>query len=164
MTASLVTFRAWGRRTAVALLFTCVLTSAFGCAYVLEGRVIQGGHGAVVVTEPDNPNFEQRGLGDVTIELTLDPGSISPRSLGTQLTDGEGRFRFPIDAAGAGVLEYELGVLCRSKGYQTLYQTLPMPPKSRRLLIVMAPGSVPPSEAEDVIGETLRLGGQRDPR
>lgn len=151
-------------RTTLAGLAATLALATVGCNYILEGKVVQGGQGMMVVADSDNPNLEQRGLSDVAIELTLDPGSISPRSLGTQLTDASGQFRFPIDATGAGLLEYELGVLCRRKDFKTLYQAMSIPPKNRRLLIVMTPGSGAAAVEEDVISETLRLGGQRDPR
>ena len=145
-------------------LLTLFLMTGPGCSYALEGKVVRGAHGAVVLAQRDDPNLDQPGLGGVSIELTLDPGSIAPRSLGTQLTDPDGRFRFPIDAAGAGLLEYDVGILCRHQGYQSLYQTMPLPAKRRPMLIVLAPGNHSAAGPEDVIAETLRLGGQRDPR
>jgi len=140
------------------------VTVTAGCSYVIEGKVVTGGHAVVVLVEPHNTNLDQPGLSGAMVELTLDPGTISPRALGTQVTDASGRFRLPIDATGAGLLEYEVGILCRHRGYRTIYQTMSLPPKNRRLLIVMAAGASGRTESEDLISETLRLGGQRDPR
>jgi hypothetical protein len=130
-----------------------------GCAgYRLQGRVVPGPEPAVFVLKAGDRQLDQPGLAGAMVEATLDPSSLSPKRVGTAITDSDGDFELPVDAVGAGVLEYELGLLARNQDSTTLWQTLDLPPGSRRLLIVLRPG--PPGKAgppPDILEETLEM-------
>jgi len=92
------------------------------------------------------------------VEAILDPATLAPEEVGGAVTDAQGRFRIPVKALGAGFLEYELGMHVRAKGFQTLWQTLPMPGRGRRVLVVVTPGH--PGDAgppPDIVEETLEM-------
>ena len=149
------------------ILGLCTLQLAWlgGCQmYEMRGLVVEGGTPAVLVLQKDDPRLDQPGLESAVIELTLDPATLSPKPVGMVMTDAEGRFTARIDEIGVGFLEYELGVMTRLQAHRPLYQTLPLPRPSRRLLIVMAPGKDMSMPKRDLIGETLRFGGEPDPR
>ena len=136
-----------------------------GCeSYRLRGAVVAGEAPGVLVVKPSDVRLREVGLPGATIELVLDPASMSPKPAGAALSDARGRFDVPIKEMGAGLLEYELSILCRLKDHGPVYQTIALPGSDRRLLIVLAPGRDAPRPNEDLISETLRLGGQPDPR
>lgn len=117
------------------------LLSGQGCTeYRLGGTVATGRLPAVLVVDDNDPRLNQFGIEGAVIELTLDPTSLRPRPLGAGQTDGTGQFDIPIDQAGAGILDYQLGILCRLEGHQSVWKVVPMPSSKRRLLIIMAPG------------------------
>lgn len=141
--------------------------SGQGCTeYRLSGTVATGRLPAVLVVDNDDPRLNQLGVEGAVIELTLDPRSLRPRSLGAGQTDGTGQFDIPIDQAGAGVLDYQLGILCRLEGHQSIWQIVPMPSTKRRLLIMMAPGHNRHSPTGNRLNEVLKIQQRllREPR
>ena len=107
--------------------------------------------------DPRDKHLRRTGLGGAYLELTLDPSSLSPLVMGTVMTDERGRFKKKIDQTGAGLLEYELGLLCRSPGHRSLYQTMPLPGSKKWMLIVLAPGRDTTTGPRDLLEETLRM-------
>ena len=143
-------------------MLTCLSTVGCG-AYRLRGTILDGQLSAVLLVDHDDPRLKQVGLGGAVIELTLDPNSMHPRPLGAAMTGRDGEFDIPIDQAGAGVLEYQLGIMCRLDGYRTIWQIIQLPSSKRQLLIIMTPGPhgapgpsrVPPNQ--DILKDTLQM-------
>ena len=129
--------RAW---KSCVLVCACLLLS--GCnTYQLRGVVLDGRRPGIYIVEQDDPRLKEAGIADASIELTLDPNKLRPRALGGTITRADGTFSVPIDAAGAGFLEYDIGLYVRSKGFAPVDSgAMALPPESRRLLIVMVPG------------------------
>ena len=152
------------RNTYIVLLAVTAVAGG-GCqAHRIQGLIVQGPTPTVVIVDKDDEQLDRHGLAGAVVELTLDPNSMSPKVLGTVITDATGRFQIPIDAFGVGVLEYDLGMLCRLGDHQPVYQTMRLPASGKCVLVVMAPGRDATHEVQDLIAETLRLGGQPDPR
>lgn len=142
------------RFTALALVAGAVC----GCqTYRLQGTVVPGLMPAVIEVEPRDPRLAQRGLEGALIELTLDPSSMRPVALGIIEADDLGRFDIPLEQAGVGFLEYDLGILCRAPGHMATYQVISVPPAGRQLLVLMARGRDTGPPAPDVLRETLEL-------
>ena len=143
-----------GRVMAVAYVLSMIAVG--GCAkYRLQGVVVIGDAGAVLVVDHDDPRLDQIGLSGAVLDLTMDPNSLRPTSFGPSMTDERGRFDITIDQLGAGFLEYELGILCRLNGYRSLSQNLPMPSSRRWLLVMMTKGRDTHPVGQDVLQETL---------
>ena len=129
-----------------------------GCGpYHLQGRVVQGPTLAVLLVNKDDKRLEQPGIDSAKIELTLDPSSMRPKRLADAITDYNGDFDVLIEEFGAGALEYEIGLLVQRLGYQSLYQTIGLPGRDRRLIIVMPTGRDQLRRRENVLDETMRL-------
>jgi len=110
-----------------------------------------------MLVDHDDPRLNELGLEGAVIELTLDPASLRPRPLGAGQTDDMGRFDIPIDQAGVGVLDYQLGILCRLDGHRPVWQVVPIPPAKRRLLIMMVRGPDRRSRTGDGLNEMLKM-------
>jgi hypothetical protein len=133
------------------------LTLLSGCApYRLQGIVMEGTTPAVAVVEANDPRLTQRGLEGAALNITLDPTGMAPKTVGTTVTDMDGRFSLRVDEVGIGVLEYEVGILGQATGYRDLWKTLPAPKKDQHLLIIMAPGAGG-ERSGDLLRDTMRI-------
>jgi|GEM_PF-1911625 len=142
----------------IGLLIFCVMQLTACGPYQLRGSVVQGDRSGVWVVHKDDSRLKKMTLQRVSVEVTLDPSSMSPKQLGVAQTDVSGQFDMIVDAMGAGSWqEYDLGILVRHEGYRDLWQTLEMPPRDKRLLIVISPGkggNLPPT---DILKESMEL-------
>ncbi len=137
------------------------MLAATGCGeYRLRGLVVEGDTAAVLVVDDDDPRLAQHGLSGAVIELTVEPNSLRPKSLGAAMTDDHGQFDMAIDQPGAGLLEYDIGILCRLDGYRSHYETLLLPGSNRRLLIIVHEGRGVNRAKGDLLQETLDLKDQ----
>lgn len=144
------------RRVLVAGSLMLIVTVCFGCRpYQIEGLVVIGGVSEVTVVAEGDPRLRARGIEGASVELTVDPKSMRPRRLAAVMTDRDGRFVMPIDELGAGFLEYKLAVRCSIDGYQTAYQTLKLPSRSKSLLITIAAGRDTFQPKTDILRETM---------
>ena len=134
------------------------LLTVGGCSYYLQGVVVAGPMGGMVVLEKDDPRLTEPGLAGATLDLSLDPAQASTKELGMHQTDDGGKFRVPVKEVGAGVLIYEIDVLCRRRGYSSVHKQMPLPGSSKRLLIIMSRGVERSRRPRDVIEESLEVG------
>ncbi|MCC6581294.1 MAG: hypothetical protein IT440_12735 [Phycisphaeraceae bacterium] len=161
MTARTATFPC--RRPVCAGAWLCgaawSLMTLAGCSPMeLRGTVIEGDPSGVQVVSANDPRLRQHGVSGVNIEATLDPDSLRPQRLGAQTTDSAGQFVLPIDVMGAGSFQmYELGLLCTARGYRDVWQSINLPDRSRRLLIIMAPGRGGNRPLTDILDETMKM-------
>mgnify|MGYP002637767629 CR=1 FL=1 len=151
---------------AMAAAVACLLMIALapGCSpYQLQVKVIEGTNGYATHVGPDDHQLDDDqtpGLSGVKVQLTIDPQSISPKHVGEFMTDGNGRFTAPVRELGAGILQYELGILSQTSGYKSVFQNMALPAKERQLLIVMAPGKDTRPPPSDFLKETQAVGEQ----
>ncbi len=146
----------WQRMKCVGLLLVCL--TLVGCGgYRLQGIVLDGPRPGIYIVEPDDPRLSELGIADATIELTLDPVSLRPRSLGKAVAKSDGTFDVPIDAAGVGFLEYDISLYVRSRGFAPVDSgPMALPPNGKRLLIVMGAGEDRPRRNENLLEESRR--------
>ena len=124
----------------------------------VRGLVRSGPEAAATIVPAESEQLRgRRGLDGAVVELTLDPGSLSPKDAGKGVADSRGRFAVELDELGAGVLEYRLGVFARRSGHKTLWQTLRVPERDERLLIVLTPGKGGERPEKDLVDETLEM-------
>ena len=143
----------------------CVTFAALMClsmtacsSYQLQGRVVVGLEPQVLIVSPDDKRLDEEPLSAASIELTLDPSSISPKRLGIVTSDENGDFVMPIDAMGAGSFqEYQLGILITAPKHRNVWQTLKLPSAKKRLLVIMAKGPAGPPPPQDIIKESMQL-------
>lgn len=136
--------RPWIAAAAVAA--TAALTA---CGpHTLQGRVIEGDASYVVVVDRHDERLQNPGIEGVLLRTEIDPGRINRRTLEAQSSDSKGDFALPIDEFGAGLIELDLSVLARRRGYKSAEGVFRVPSESKRVLIVLAPGFDPPGAFE----------------
>ena len=144
-------------RAAVTL---CVLLGVTftGCAnYQLQGVVVEGRSPDMQILAKNDPRLNQGyGLPDAVVELTIDPNHPRSQRLSSVTTDAQGRFAVPIDVFGAGMMEYEVGLLVRCKDYRPQWHVFELPKQKKRVLVVMTPGVDSGRPNVDLIEDTLR--------
>ena len=116
-----------------------ILMWASGCGFRLRGLVIEGATPGVFVVDKTDSRLVEAGLATAVVNLTIDPGHINAKHLGSYQSDLNGRFDIPIDELGAGFLEYDIGLVCRLVGYHPIRHHVRMPGSSKRLLIILIP-------------------------
>ncbi|MGB0766075.1 MAG: hypothetical protein ACPGYV_00030 [Phycisphaeraceae bacterium] len=121
-----------------------VLAAMTGCSgYALEGRVIRGSTASVIVVDRDDPRLTESNPtgGGAVVQAVFEPNTpTETQSLGQHVTDGQGRFKIPIDAFGVGVLEYEAQVVARREGHQGAMALIDLPGSGKRVLIILPLG------------------------
>ena len=147
------------------LLLAALLLTITGCGgYQLSGVVLHSKTAGIFIVDANDSRLNNIGVGNVVINVTIDPTSLGLKKLPKVLSDEQGRFSIPVDEVGAGVLEYEARVLARRNGYRYVEDLISLPSKKKRLLILMEPGRDTYKAPDDPIGETLRSQGQFDDR
>lgn len=123
---------------------------ALGCGpHVLRGRVVQGDVSRVTIVEPDDPMLDSPPIEGATVELTLDPDTLGREVLATRSVGPDGSFAIPIDEFGAGVLEYDFGVLARHRGREPARHVFRLPSRDQRLLVILGRGTDRPLQPGD---------------
>ena len=129
-----------------------------GCeSYQMRGYVVEGPASMVLIADADDSRLQMPGVPGATLEFMLDPTSLGRKPMGATFTGKDGAFNVPVDEFGAGFLEYELGVICRRKGYEPAIGNVIMPNHDQRLLVVLNPGRDVYKEKPDVMEDTQRF-------
>ena len=119
-----------------------LLSGCAGGGYQLQGRVIYGDYSAVMLVDSDDSRLTTgEGLAGTTIHVQQDPGQLNRRTLARGNAGGDGSFALPIDLIGAGTFNYDVGVFVRRSGFDPATGYFKLPPKSKRVLIVMTGGT-----------------------
>ena len=91
------------------------------------------------------------------IEGLLEPDIPTERQvLGKHVADPQGRFKIPVDALGAGFLEYEAQLIARRSGYQGVMETVDLPRRGQAVLITLPLGRDTLVVPEDYLDRALR--------
>jgi len=125
------------------VLVTGVLLVGCGSGYAIQGRVVRGPVADVQLVDKDDPRLtEANGSGGgAVVQAVLEPQTPSEtKDLGRHVTDGQGRFAIPVNAVGAGLLEYEAQVVARRDGHRGAMSLVPLPRGSQRVLITLPVG------------------------
>lgn len=150
------------KRTVLWMIGLILLT---GCeSYKLTGQVVSGPKSMVQIVEADDPRLAGPPIEGATIEVLIDPDKGSRKLLPSSLSDEQGRFEVPVDVPGAGVLEYEVLVVGRAAKKSPAQGTMPLPAKSRKVLVILADGQDRPVGSGDTINEARQQIEQYYPR
>ena len=135
-----------------------LLAGLVGCSsYAMQGRVVRGDSSSVEVVSKDDPRLDAPPLGRATLEAVLDPRHLNRRRLPVVTSDDTGRFAVPIDATGAGFLDYDVRVLARREDHTPAEAIVPLPGSNKRVLVTLAPGEdASGGLGEDPLEESLR--------
>lgn len=138
------------------LLLIPLLCASCG-PHTVRGRVVRGEASFITVVDKDDHRLKEQGIGGVLLKAELDPGRLEHKTVAQEMTDESGDFGLPIDEFGAGLLEFDLAVLARKRGFSPAEGVFKLPSGSRRLLIFLAPGrDVEPSTwDEEPVEKTL---------
>ena len=119
-----------------ALPAVAALTLLAGCAYTLDGKVVEG-FGSVVMGRDKDPDARKGGLGGATVELIRDAGTMN-RAVAARATSGsDGRFILEVPAFGAGWMDESWQIRVRRHGYENVESEVQLPGStSGRLVIV----------------------------
>ena len=142
------------------LLLLCL--GVVGCSgYELRGRVIGGQTSWVGVVDAEDPRLSEPhlGMGGAAIEATLDPQNLNYQRLGKVVSQGDGAFALPVEAKGAGWLEYDIQMIVELAGYAPAVGEFRLPGQSKRVLVVLGSGEgeAAPRRGSDLLEETLRM-------
>ncbi len=130
-----------------------------GCqAYVLKGKVICDGENGVEIVDADDVRLSEAGVEGVTVELVLDPRSLRREKIGEVVSKYMGDFEVDVDAVGAGVLEYEIGVTAHGDGYKITNGIIKLPSADKWLLIIMEQGVNRYQRDDDFMKDIERFG------
>ncbi len=123
---------------ALCLIASLVLPACSGGGYELQGRVIRGDYSAVLLVDANDDRLSSgEGIVGVGLHVQQDPAQLNRRTLARSNSMSDGSFALPIDLIGAGTFHYDIGVFARRKGYEPASGYFRLPPKSKRVLIVM---------------------------
>jgi len=131
----------------------CLLLTGCG-PYVLRGKVVQGSTSNIAIVHHDDIRLAGSGLAGAVIELTLDPRSLGRRVMATREVEPDGTFALPIEQFGAGLLEYEFGLVVRCAGHDSALDIFRLPGRGRRVLVSLARGPDRYRPREDPLKET----------
>ena len=136
-------------RVCVIAALACLLG---GCgSYTLRGRVIAGEASYIIVVDANDPALDGgSGVQGAVVTLSTDPERLNRKVVGSAVSGPDGWFDTPFDEIGGGLLEYDAGVRVARQGFQSAEHYFRLPGKSKRLLVVLAPGrDQPGTERED---------------
>ncbi|MBL4700008.1 MAG: hypothetical protein JKX85_02015 [Phycisphaeraceae bacterium] len=150
---------ALGRTMILCLMCIVVCVGITGCSpYQLRGKVVMGNQSVLASVSAQDSRLSADPIENATVELTLDPSSISPKQLGQVVTDIHGNFVLDIEAMGAGSFqEYDLGILVTAKNHKNVWQTIKLPSRKKQLLVIMTTGNAGPKPPRDILKESLQL-------
>ena len=125
--------------TLIALLATAL--TGMGCeGYALRGRVVQGEVSYVAVVDRDDPRLEGVGLPGVQLHVQSDPGRLNRKTVARGVSGAAGEIKLPVDLAGAGLLQYDVGVFARRSDYSPASGFFRLPSSRKRVLVVLGAG------------------------
>ncbi len=142
-----------------ALFIFAVLMAGCSSGYAIQGRVVRGSIAAIQVVDGDDARLTEENPtgGGALVMAVLEPDTpTETKALGRHITDGQGRFKIPVDAFGSGVLEYEVQIVARREGHQGAMETINLPRGSKRVLITLPLGRDTLVVPEDYLDRTLR--------
>lgn len=131
-----------------------------GCSsYAIQGRVLRGSSASIQIVDKNDSRFTEDNPtgGGAVIQGILEPNTPSEKqSLGQVVTDGQGRFSMPVNAAGSGFLEYEATLIARREGHQGTMRTIMLPRSGQRVLITLPLGADTLRVPKRLLDEVMR--------
>ena len=128
------------------LLATLALPALLaGCAYRLEGKVVEGLNGAQV-TDAANADAQRGGIPGASVELIRDPQRPTRQRVAQANADKNGRFVLTVDSFGAGWMQEQWELRVRRSGYENIQEEIDLPshPDGQLLLVGLTRGRSTP--------------------
>ncbi len=139
------------------LSLICLLFSTGCSTYKLKGVVVSGKVQSIEVVDDDDERLQSMGIPDAAVSAIIDPREMRPQILPQAITDEKGRFTIPVEANGAGFLEYDVNIVGQAGGFAPTNKTIQLPWSSKRVLITLVPGRDNYQTPHDVLKETLQM-------
>lgn len=133
------------RIPAAAVLALASFLSLAGCAYQLDGKVVDG-FGALRVARAGDPEERKGGIPGAQVELVRDGGTMN-RAIAARATTGpDGRFVLDVQGFGAGWMEETWQLRVRRSGYENVDSEVQLPgsPSGRVVIVGMRRGRSAP--------------------
>jgi hypothetical protein len=128
-------------RTIACCALAALLLGLSGCSgYQLQGVVVEGPDSSVQVVSANDERLSWPAVSGARVTAVLDPESLGRDVVGQTMTGYDGKFSFPIDEVGAGLLEYEVSVMAEASGKRPAVDQFLLPGSGKRVLIMMAGG------------------------
>jgi hypothetical protein len=129
------------QRTLLALsLLLASFIGACSDGYVLRGRVIESDTSFIAIVDPADPRLTRPGVPSAQLHLQMDPARANRETITRQVSGLDGEIALRVDRFGAGWMEYDVGLFARKPGFTPAQHFFRLPPKGKRILIMMAPG------------------------
>jgi hypothetical protein len=129
------------RRAILALsLLLSSLLGACGEGYVLRGRVIESDSSFIAIVDPSDPRLSRPGIPSAQLHLQMDPARANRETITRDVSGADGEVALRVDRFGAGWMEYDVGLFVRKPGFTPAQHFFRLPPRGKRVLIMMAPG------------------------
>jgi len=148
-------------RLVVVMVGMALLT---GCTtYTLRGIVVSGDDVGVRVVDKKADVLAAPPIQGARLRFTLDPNRLDRKDVGSVLSGYDGSFELPIDATGAGLLEYDILVNAEAPFFGRVREVIPLPGGDKRVVIMLRrggpadTGSTGPN-TQDVLEESLQYG------
>lgn len=126
------------------------------CApYTLKGRVVRGEASYIAVVDDGDPRLDAEGIPGVQLKLTLDPGKLKRKTAAQEVSGASGELSLPVEEAGAGLLEFDAGLIARKRGYAPAEGFFRLPGGGKRILVVLTPGRDDESASGPETGDDL---------
>jgi hypothetical protein len=116
-----------------------------GCAYRLDGKVVDG-FGGATVGRSDDADARKGGIGGASIELIRDSGTMNRTVAARAMSGSDGRFTLDVQGFGAGWMEERWLLRVRRNGCENVESELSLPGSTsgRLLIVTMARGRSAP--------------------
>lgn len=146
----------------MARFMACLAAIALGgCAYRLDGKVVDG-FGSATVGRADDADARKGGIGGASVELIRDSGTMNRTVAARAVSGPDGRFTLDVQGFGAGWMEERWMLRVRRSGCENVESEVTLPPSTsgRLLIVTMARGkSTPfrdPENAGSIMDEARR--------
>lgn len=139
-----------------ALAVGVAVASVAGCAYRLEGKVVEG-FGSASVGRAGDAEARQGGIPGAVVELVRDPGGMHREVAGRATSGPDGRFVLEVEGFGAGWMEERWMVRARRTGFENVESEIDLPgsPDGRALFLSMHRGRSAPFRDPDRSGSLI---------
>ena len=149
---------AWTRNLAAC---TVAMAALGGCAYRLDGKVVDG-FGSATVGRTDDADAHKGGIGGASVELIRDTGTMNRSVAARAVSGSDGRFTLDVQGFGAGWMDERWLLRVRRNGCENVESEMSLPSSTsgRLLIVTMARGrSTPfrdPENAGSIMDEARR--------
>lgn len=140
-------------RNAVIVLLLSAVPALGGCgSYVMQGKVVEGSYGAVLIVSAEDTRLDRPGVEGAQLMLYRDPDSLGKKLAARGTSDPDGFLAVEVREFGAGYLDERWLLQVWRSDYQTVEDYVRLPSSKKLRILVMMPSgkSVEPAPMEDL--------------